>query len=447
MSVSESPSKGRVLRSRRDSVEAVYQGMDRRIERRGRRFGRTGFFVIGLMAIGWLVYFLVFGENRRSVRVERERLVVSTVSRGAFQELIPINGVVIPIRMTFLTAIEGGRVEELFVEAGAMVAKGDPILELSNTNLLVDIMWREAEVFQQSNSLRTTRLLMEQHSLQLRKEIIDVEEQLRRQARIHARYLELSKGGVISQNELELARDQHSYLLQKKELTVESQENDAEFRKAQVEALESSLQRMQDNLDLVKKKLEALVVRAPVSGHLTSLDAEVGQSKAPGERLGQIDILDGFKIRAAVDEHYLGRVRIGRSARFDLDGKNYHVVVRKIYPEVRQGRFEIDLEFADRRPESTRRGQTLHLRLELSDSVDAVLLDRGGFFQATGGNWAYVLDGTGNVARKRSIEIGRQNPAAFEILGGLRPGDRVITSSYEGFGTADELVLNQTPNE
>ena len=246
---------------------------------------------------------------------------------------------------------------------------------------------------------------------------------------------------MISKHEFELARDQYEFLIRKKELTVESQKNDLEFRQSQIDALEASLQRMQDNLMIVKQKQENLTIRAPVSGHLTRLRAELGEAKSQGQRLGQIDVLEGFKVRAAIDEHYIARVEKGRTGEFDFAGKSYQLNVKTIYPEVRDNRFEVDLEFVSQEPQDITRGQTLHIRLELGDISEAILLARGGFYQTTGGNWAYVVDESGSLATKRRIRLGRQNPQVYEVLEGLEPGERVITSSYENFGNMERLVL------
>jgi HlyD family secretion protein len=386
--------------------------------------------------------YVLVRPRESSLRTASERVTISTVERGPFQEFIPVSGTVIPIDAHFLDAVEGGRVEEIYVEAGALVEEGDPILRLTNTNLLLDIMWREAELFQQSNNLRNTLLLMEQSRLQLTRDLADVENRLRQQERTYRRYVELAEHDLLPRHQVELARDEYEYLTRRRDLTDESRRKDAEFRTAQVEALETSLERMGNNLEIVKRKHENLTIRAPVSGHLTALNAEIGQLKTSGERLGQIDILHGFKIRAEVDELYLTRVEPGRAGEFDLDGSGYRVVVRKVYPEVVGGRFEIDLAFEGEDPPGVRRGQRVRVRLKLDDVYEAVLLGRGAFFQTTGGSWAYVVDETGTHATKRQVRLGRQNPEVFEVLEGLTAGDRVITSSYEGYGNTDRLILN-----
>jgi len=401
--------------------------------------------IISVAAVGLfillIIYVFLFRLQKSTLNVKSERLTISMVTEGPFQEYIPVQGNVLPIYQHYLTAMEGGRVDEIYLEAGSFVKKGDKILKLANTNLLLDIMWREAELFQQSNNLRNTRLSMEQYRLQLSQELTQINSELQKQKRIYERYKELIKDDLISKHEYELAKDQYEYLIKKRDLTVESQQNDLKFRQAQIDALETSLARMQDNLAIVKEKQDNLIIRAPVSGHLTSLDAEIGQSKAPGLRIGQIDVLEGFKVRAYIDEHYIARVEEGRAGEFDFAGKSYKLVVKKIYPEVKDNRFEVDMEFVNQEPENITRGLTFHIRLELGDIAEALLLPRGGFYQTTGGNWVYAVEGSQNVATKRRIRLGRQNPKVFEVLEGLQPGDRVITSSYESFGNMERLVL------
>jgi HlyD family secretion protein len=416
-------------------------GMDRKIEKKKWPPKKIAWIASVVIFVFLVVYFLGFKLSKSTLNVRTERITISTIERGLFQEYIPVMGNVLPIYQHYLDAAEGGRVEEIYLEAGTFVKKDDRILKLANTNLLLDIMWREAELFQQSNNLRNTRLSMEQYRLRLNQELAEIDNQLQQQKRTYERYQELIKDDLISKHEFELARDQYEYLIKKKELTIESQKNDLEFRQSQIDALEASLKRMQDNLTIVKQKQDNLTIRAPVSGHLTALDAELGQSKSQGQRLGQIDVLEGFKVRAAIDEHYIARVEKGRTGEFNFAGKSYQLIVKTIYPEVREGRFEVDLEFVDQEPEGIRRGQTLHIKLELGDISEAILLARGGFYQTTGGNWAYVVDESGTVATRRKIRLGRQNPQVYEVLEGLEPGERVITSSYENFGNMERLVL------
>jgi HlyD family secretion protein len=396
----------------------------------------------GLFAI-IVIYNLLFGDTSSKLNVETEKVTISTVSAGPFKEYIPITGNIIPIKTVYLDAIEGGRVEKLFLEAGTMVEQGDEILQLGNTNLLMDIMFREAEFFEQSNNLRNTRLAMEQNRLNLKSELINLDFQIKMLERDFKRKKELVKENLISQLEFEESRDQYDYNLKRRELAVESYKQDSLFRKIQIGQLEASLSRMQNNLGLVKTKLENLTIRAPISGHLTSLNAEIGESKSRGQRLGQVDVLEGFKVRAAVDEYHLSRIQRELEGEFDFAGGTHKIIVDKIYPEIRDGRFNIDLTFVNSEPEGIRRGLTSHIRLELGNLSEAILLPRGGFYQKTGGQWVYVLDESGDFASKRDIRLGMQNPQMFEVIEGLEPGEKVITSSYESFGDNDVLVLTE----
>jgi HlyD family secretion protein len=416
-------------------------GMDRKIKKKKWPPKRIAGLAAVVIFIGIVIYVFLFKFSKSTLNVKKERITVSTVTEGPFQEFIPVIGNVLPIDTVFIDADEGGRVENIFVRAGTIVEKGDPILELANTDLLLTIMWREAELFQQTDNLRRTRLSLEQYRLQLTQELTQIDNMLRQQQRTYERYKELRKDNLISEHEYELAKDQYEYLVKRKEQTIESQRNEMKFRKIQIDALVSQLERMENNLEVAKEKLGNLTIRARVSGHLTSLDVELGQSKAPGQRLGQIDVLSGFRVRASIDQHYITRVEIGRTGQFPYANNSYKLVINKIYPEVRDGRFDVDMEFAEKEPAGIRRGLTLHIRLELGDISEAILLAKGGFYSSTGGNWVYVLDESESIATKKSIRLNRQNTEVYEVLSGLSPGEKVITSSYESFGKMERLIL------
>jgi HlyD family secretion protein len=373
--------------------------------------------------------------------IKRDKILISTVKRGFFRETISLDGKILPVNIVYLDALEGGRVDKIFVEVGSMVKQGDPILQMTNTNLLMDIMFRESELFQQSNNLRNTRLSMEQYKLQLNQQLTDIENKLQQQRRVYERYKELEKDNLISRHEYELAKDQYEYLVKQKELTVESQKSELKFRQAQIEALEESLNRMQANLDIVKQRQENLTLVAPVSGQLTSLIASIGESVSPGSRLGQVDQWDLFKVRTSIDERYIAQVKIKDVGEFDFAGQTYKVDVRKIYPEVKDGKFEVDLEFVGEHPSGLKRGQSLQIRLNLVDSSESLLLARGEFSRASGNKWVYVLDETRKAGVKRKIRIGRQTAQYFEVLEGLTEGEGVIVSSYESFKNCDRLIL------
>ncbi|MBC8400274.1 MAG: efflux RND transporter periplasmic adaptor subunit [Candidatus Marinimicrobia bacterium] len=417
--------------------------MDRKIEKKRwtpkKLTGIAGGIVVGV----FIIYQVGFSDKSSRLNVERQRLVISTVKRGDFQEFIPVIGTVIPIKTIYLDAIEGGSVEHLFLEAGSYVNKGDPILRLANTNLLLDIMYREAELFQQSNNLRNTRLAMEENRLALKAQLIELDYRIIQSKRNYDTQAELVDKSLIAKQQFEAAQDEYEYLQQTRDLTMESHKQDSIFREVQLEQLEESLVRMEANLKIVKQNLDNLTIKAPVSGQLTSLNAEIGESKSRGERLGQIDVLDGFKLRVNIDEYYISRVAIGQTGTFTFAGDQYELAVKKVYPEVLNGRFEVDMEFVGAEPEGIRRGQSQHIRLELGDPSEALLLARGGFFQKTGGQWVYLLEESENVAVKQPIRLGRQNTDVFEVLEGLKPGDKVITSSYDTFGNIDKLVIGE----
>lgn len=415
--------------------------MDRKIEKKKWPPKKIAIYAISAVVGFLFIYTLIFGDSSSKLNVQTERLTISTVSIGPFQEFIPVTGNIVPIKTVYLDAIEGGRVETKFIEEGALVSTGDEILKLDNTNLHLDIMYREAELFQQINNLRNTRLEMEKTRLSLKGQLVELEYEIAQQNRLFDRSKEMYNKNLISKQEFEQVRDRYYYLIESKKLTLESHKQDSVFREVQISQLEASVKRMQANLEIVKTKLENLIIKAPITGQLTSLNAEIGESKSSGERLGQIDVLDSFKVRVDVDEFYIARIEIGKTGSFDFAGKTYQVEIRKIYPEVQNGRFAVDMYFGEEVPQGIRRGQTLHIRLALGDLSEATLLARGGFYQKTGGQWVYVLDKSDDFAIKRDIKIGRQNPQYFEVLDGLKPGEKVITSSYETFGDNEKLVL------
>jgi HlyD family secretion protein len=366
-------------------------------------------------------------------------VTISTVTSGTFDDFIPIRGNVTPRSIVYLDAVEGGRVERVFADEGSFLEAGDPILELSNTALQLDVISREAQVAEQLNNLRNTRLAMEQNRLALKSTLVEVDYQIVRLERLTARRQELADRNLISRADYEESADELVYYRNRRVVTLESQEQDERMRLAQIASLESGIEQLQRNLAIAKSNLDNLVIRAPIAGQLTALDAEVGAAKKPAERLGQIDDVDDYKITARVDEFYVTRLAPGQTAELTLADAAYALTVTKAYPQVTDGQFEVDLEFAAAVPDNIRRGQTPQTRLALGDSTPAVLLPRGGFYEDTGGNWAFVLDATGERAEKRAIRLGRRNPEHFEVLEGLDVGDRVITSAYGAFVAMDRI--------
>ncbi len=416
-------------------------GMDRTIKKKKWPPKRIATYGAIAAFVFLVLYLFLFKLNKSTLNVEKDRLTISTVKLEPFQEFIPVMGAVEPIDSYHLDAVEGGVVEEVFLEAGTRIAKGDRILRLENTDLLMTIMWREAEMFQTQNNLRNTQLNLEQRRLALSQELAQVDNFMIQSKRTFDRYSELIKEDLISQHQFELAKDEYEYWVKRRELTLESQKNDIKFRENQLVALTDSLDRMQQNLAIVKQKQENLVLRAPISGFLTALDAKIGQRKNPGQRLGQIDVLEAFKVVVGIDEHWIARVEEGRIGTFDFSGKSYKLQVSRKYMEVTEGRFEVDMIFNGERPTGLTRGMTLHIRLNLGDLEEAVVLARGGFFQTTGGNWVYVVNSDETLAVKRRIRTNRYNTQVYEVVEGLEPGEKVITSSYESFGDMERLVL------
>ncbi len=421
--------------------ENALMGMDRRIKKKKWPPRKIALFASAAAFVLVMLYLFLFQFSASSLNVETERLTISTVEKGPFLEFISIQGNVMPISRHSLATSEGGRVDKIFMEAGTMVEKGEPILELVNTDLLLNIMWREADFVQQSNQLRQVRLNMEQYRQMLRQQMNSIENDLAKQKSAFERNEKLYKENLLSEFEFERYKLDYEYQVRNRDIVSESQKKELEYREEQLKSLEEQLKRMESNLLASKQKLDALVIRAPISGQLSSLDAEIGQFKAPGAEVGQIDVLDAFSVRAPIDEFYIARVLAGQKGEFDLSQTTYKLNIRRVFPEVRDGKFEVDFDFVGPTPPDIRRGQTLHIRLELGDVAEAILVAKGGFYQTTGGNWIYALDKSGSFAVKRFIRIGRQNPQVYEVLEGLQPGDKVITSSYEGFGDMERLIL------
>jgi len=416
--------------------------MDRKIEKRRWRPARIVSVVAAAIAIAAAIFSFFRNVQGSRLRVDSERLTISPVERGEFREFIPVTGEVVPIRTVFLDAAEGGRVETVYVEDGRSVKESDKLLKLVNTNLLLDIMYREAELFQQSNNLRNTELALEQNRLTMRDQILEIELEIRKKKRKFERLEVLSREGLISREDYEEARDDYEFYRQKLELTLDAQKQETNYRENQVGQLTASLERMEANLQVAKKNLEDLVIKAPVSGYLTSLNAEIGESKVRGETLGKIDVLDGFKLRLMVDEHYIPRLEKGQVGVFGYSDQEFELEIQKISSEVLDNKCEVEMEFMGAEPGGIRRGQTLHGRLQLSDLSEGILLEKGGFFQDTGGRWVFVVTPSGGAAVRRQIRLGLENPHHFQVLEGLVPGERVITSSYSAFGDVERLVFN-----
>ena len=417
--------------------------MDRKIEKKYWNKKRI-LTISGITALILLVgaaWYFTSGKSR--LNVEAERLTISEVKKGSFQEFIPVNGVVMPVTTIYLDAIEGGRVEEKYVEDGAFVKKDQPILRLSNTDLELSLANQETAVFDVLTQMQNTKNNAVQNTIQQLNQQAEVENAYAEAERLYKLNKHLYEEKVIGSQEFKSSENNYKYQQNRKKLNDQTLQQDAVSNRSQISQMNASYARMQNALQLMRRKVGDLVVRAPIDGQLTALDAEIGQSKNRGERLGQIDIISGYKIRADIDEHYISRVMIGQMAQATVGGKEYKLRIKKVYTQVNNGRFQVDMEFDGAVPDGIRRGQTVQLRLALSDETQAVMVAKGGFFQATGGNWVFKLNGDGSKAYRVDVQLGRQNPDYYEVVSGLEPGDKVIVSSYENYGTMQELVLKK----
>jgi len=416
--------------------------MDRRIERRPRKPLYVG---AGIALAAAAVALLLFrGGTSTSFTLDGQRIRTAEVYTGVYEDFIPLRASVEPEHTVYLDAIEGGRVERILVEEGAFVAQDQPLIDLSNTSLQLDVIAREAEVSEQLNNLRNTQLAIEQNRLKLKSDLIEIDYQITRLTRLVNRYQELEGNQFISKTEYENSLDELEYWKNRRVVTRESQAQDEEIRLAQIDQLNGSVAQLEKNLALARANLDNLLIRAPRDGQLTSLDAELGESKARGERLGQIDDVDRFKATALVNEFYLNRVHVGQQAVLDLGASTYRLEVSKVYPEVQASQFEVDLRFLGEAPADIRRGQTLQLKLVLGDTRDeATLVANGPYFNDTGGAWVFVLDPDGKIATRRNVQFGRRNPNTIEVESGLIPGDVVIVSSYANFIQVERLFIDR----
>ena len=397
---------------------------------------------LGLGIIAFLVFAVrtLLTGSQSSLNVNREKITVSKVERGVFDEFIVVTGVVQPLKTYQLDAIEGGYVAQKLLDGGATVRQGDLILKLENQRLTMDYVNRETEMYRLINELENTKLSLKQNKFTLRRTLSELDFQIQQAKIDHERNGKLVADKVISQQEYERTKITFERLTQQREIEIENQKFQEENSLVQIKQLEGTLDRTRMNLTMMKQNLANLSVKAPVSGLLSRVDVEIGSSITAGQNIGQIDDLNGFKMRVEVDEHYISRIFPGLEGSFEFNGGTTKLVVNKVYPEVRNGRFDVDMVFS-KIPDGIRRGQSVPVRLQLGKPAEATLLAPGGFFSDTGGNWVYVLNESGATASKRNISLGRKNPQFFEVLSGLEAGEQVITSSYENFGDKDVLNL------
>ncbi|RJP63620.1 MAG: HlyD family efflux transporter periplasmic adaptor subunit [Ignavibacteriales bacterium] len=415
--------------------------MDKQIEKKRFTPKKIAAISAAVLFVFFILYVFLLSDQSSKLNVERERITISTVQRGSFHDYIPVTGEVMPIETFFLDVVEGGRVIQKFVEEGAILKAGDPIIKLENVNLTLQTIYNQTQVVQQENNLRSYRLTLEQNKLNLQTQILNLNNQIKNQQRVYETNKQLYEKSLISKIEFENSRDQYDYLLKSRDLSIQSFKLDSLSRDEQIKQLETTLKQFQKNMKLIEDQFSNLLVRAPINGQLTALNAEIGKSIAGGQNIGQIDNTEAYKVRVDIDEHYIARVREGQVGECTFDDKTYKLEIKRVFVQVTNGRFQADMHFIGEAPKGIRRGQTFHIKLELGGLSDALLVDAGGFYQTTGGQWIFVVDKSGGFAVRRPIKIGRQNPQYYEVLEGLRPGEKVITSSYDNYNDYDKLVL------
>ena len=417
-------------------------GMDRKIEKKFKFFSRKTLWIsLGSIAILFVAFKLIFGDKSSKLNVETEKISIAEITRDVFQDYIAVIGTVEPIRTIYIDAIESGRVEEIILEEGSKLKKGDVILRMSNNNLILEISNVEAQIVQAVNQQRTAQLTMVQQQLSSETQLIETIRLLAQHERAYKNNIKLFEEQLISREEFDQSKEMYDATSRRLTLLKEIQYQDSIFRKVQIESMEASVVSLNRNLQIIKSRLDNLNIRASVDGELATLNPETGEVVTYGTRLGTINILDSYKLRVEIDEHYIARVNRGLTGECDFASVSYPGKIIKIYPEVQNGRFYVDMEFTSGIPFQIKIGQTSRIKLELGESNEAILIPRGGFYQSTGGQWVYIISEDGSYAYKRDISIGRQNPRFYEVLGGLEVGEKVIVSGYDNFGDVDKLIL------
>ena len=395
---------------------------------------------LGALLLGFIVY-LIARPNNKTLRVDKDTITVSSAIKGEFNDYIRISGRVQPMTTIQLSPQEGGIVQTILIEEGSTVHAGDPILILNNDNLDLQILNSEAELAEKENILRNTQIQMEQQKLDVRQNVLEYGIQVDRLKRAYEQQKALYEDKLIAREEYLKAEEDYRLAKQKYELIRERSKQDSLYRGTQIDRMEESLDNMLLNMQMIRKRKSNLIVKAPIDGELGLLDVVLGQSIASGTKIGQINSVGTYKVEAQIDEHYIDRVVEGLQATFERQGETFSTVIRKVYPEVREGKFKADFKFDGEQPDNIRSGQTYYLNLQLGQPEEAVIIPRGTFYQKTGGKWIYVVNKEGTKAVKREIRIGRQNPQYYEVLEGLEPGEKVITSGYETYGNSDVLVF------
>ena len=395
---------------------------------------------LGALLLAFVIY-LIARPNNKTLRVDKDTITVSSAVKGEFNDYIRISGRVQPMTTIQLSPQEGGMVQAILIEEGSVVKAGDPILVLSNDNLDLQILNSEAELAEKENILRNTQIQMEQQKLDVRQNELEYGTQVDRLKRAYEQQKALYEDKLIAREDYLKAEEDFRLAQQKYELIRERSKQDSLYRGTQIDRMEESLENMLLNMSMIRRRKDNLIVKAPIDGELGLLDVVLGQTIASGAKIGQINSVGLYKVEAQIDEHYIDRVVAGLEATFERQGETYSTVIRKVYPEVREGKFKADFKFDGEQPDNIRAGQTYYLNLQLGQPEEAVIIPRGSFYQKTGGKWIYVVNKEGNKAVKREIRIGRQNPQYYEVLEGLEPGEKVITSGYDTYGDSDVLVF------
>ena len=395
---------------------------------------------LGALLLVFVIY-LIARPNNKTLRVDKDTVTISSAVKGEFNDYIRISGRVQPMTTIQLSPQEGGIVEKILIEEGSPVKAGDAILILNNDNLDLQILNSEAELAEKENILRNTQIQMEQQKLDVRQNVLEYGTNVERLRRAYEQQKALYEDKLIAKEEYLKAEEDYQLALQKYNLMTERSRQDSLYRGTQIDRMEESLENMQLNMSMIRRRKSNLIVKAPIDGELGLLDVVLGQSIASGTKIGQINSVGTYKVEAQIDEHYIDRVVDGLEATFERQGETYSTVIRKVYPEVRDGKFKADFKFEGEQPDNIRSGQTYYLNLQLGQPEEAVIIPRGTFYQKTGGKWIYVVNKEGTKAVKREIRIGRQNPQYYEVLEGLEPGEKVITSGYDTYGDSDVLVF------
>ncbi len=417
--------------------------MDKQIKKKKWTLSKILMYGGGTVFVLFVLYSFIFADKGSKLNVSVDKINIAEVHSGEFREFIPQDGTVQPIKTIRLDAIEGGVVEKKFTEGGIKVEKGDTIMKLANSNLLQSFIREETQAFILINSLENTKLSLQQNQFNLKRQITELDFQIDQARDIYERSHELYEEKVISEQEFFNAKREYDRLKASREIQIESNKFDSLNAVIQIKQAEATLDRTANNLEMIKSSLDNLYVRAPISGRLSNINAEVGESVAPGQNIGQIDDYAAFKVRTPIDEHYITRIYEDLGGSFDLAGTTYDLKITKIYSEVNNGMFNVDMAFVGDIPSGIRRGQTLQIKLQLSENVQAIQIPRGSFYQTTGGNWIFVVNDSDDFATRRSIRLGRQNPRYYEVLEGLQPGERVVVSSYDGYEDKDRLVFKE----